>query len=317
MKILVTGANGFVGSALLYRLADDPAFEVLGAVRQKADTRHNRLVGDLVTWRDTDGMLAGLDAIVHCAARAHVMRDTADDPLAEFRKVNVEGTLNLAQQAADAGVKRFIFLSSIKVNGETTHDTPFTSFQPPQPKDAYGVSKLEAEEGLRRLAHKTGMELVIVRPPLAYGPGVKGNWQALTNVVRSGIPLPLGAIHNRRSFVALENLVDLIVTCLRHPAARGETFLVSDDKDVSTTTLLRNMAAALQRPARLIPVPQGLLCALLSLLGRQTIVERLCGSLQADISHTKETLGWKPVITMEAQLAKMTNGTSRDAIGKS
>jgi nucleoside-diphosphate-sugar epimerase len=199
------------------------------------------------------------------------------------------------------------------VNGETTRDAPFTPFQTPRPEDAYGVSKREAEEGLWQLAQETGMEVVVVRPPLVYGPGAKGNWRALESMVRRGVPLPLGGIRNHRSFVALENLVDLIVTCLRHPAAAGQTFLVSDGEDVSIPVLLHKVAAAWRRPARLIPLPQGVLRALLSLMGRRSAIDKLCASLQVDISHTRHTLGWEPVVSMDAQLAKMADGHAADS----
>jgi nucleoside-diphosphate-sugar epimerase len=256
MRILVTGARGFVGRALCAE-AVVRGMAVRGVTRCPCDLPtgvENVLVGgidDRTQWRD---VIAPCEVVIHLAARVHVMADTAADPLAEFRRVNVQGTLNLARQAAAAGVRRFVFVSSIKVNGEATQPgSPFTADDAPAPLDAYGVSKMEAEQGLREIARQTGMEVVIIRPPLVYGPGVKANFSAMMRWLKRGVPLPLGAIHNQRSLVALDNLVDLIVTCLTHPAAANQTFLVSDGEDVSTTELLRRMGQAMGHPARLIP----------------------------------------------------------------
>jgi nucleoside-diphosphate-sugar epimerase len=233
------------------------------------------------------------------------MHDESSDPLAEFRKVNVEGTLNLARQAAEAGVRRFIFISSIKVNGEGTPlGSPYRADAQPQPADSYGISKMEAEQGLRALAAETGMEVVIIRPTLVYGPGVKANFLSMMRWLHKGVPLPFGAIHNQRSLVALDNLVDLIVTCIDHPAAANQTFLVSDGEDLSTTELLRRMATALGKPARLLPVPSWLLEAGASILGKKALSQRLCGSLQVDISKTRELLGWTPPLSVDAALRK-------------
>lgn len=227
------------------------------------------------------------------------MSDTAADPLDEFRRVNVQGTLNLARQAAAAGVKRFAFVSSIKVNGESTQlGAPFKADDVPAPNDAYGLSKMEAEHGLREIALQTGIDVVIIRPPLVYGPGVKANFAAMMRWLRRGAPLPLGAIHNQRSLVALGNLVDLIVTCLMHPAAANQTFLVSDGEDVSTTELLRRMGNALGREARLLPVPASWLKMTAALLGRQDVAQRLCGNLQVDISKARTLLGWRPPVSV-------------------
>jgi UDP-glucose 4-epimerase len=251
----------------------------------------------------------GIDALVHCAARVHVMKDDATDPLEAYREVNVSGTLNLARQAAQAGVRRFIFVSSIKVNGETTQlGQPFTAEDAPSPLDPYGVSKLEAEQGLRDIEAQTGMEVVIVRSPLVYGPGVKANFASMMRWVASGIPLPLGAIHNARSMVALDNLVDLFVTCLKHPAAAGQTFLVSDGEDVSTTELLRRTAQAMGKRAFLLPVPAFVLEWGAALLGKRDVAQRLCGSLQVDINKTRRLLGWTPPLTLEQGLKKALEG---------
>lgn len=228
------------------------------------------------------------------------MDDKTADPLQAFRKVNVQGTLALARQAALAGVRRFIFISSIKVNGEgTVLGKPYTPFDMPAPQDPYGISKMEAEHGLRELAGATGMEVVIIRPVLVYGAGVKANFRSMMSWLNKGVPLPLGAIHNKRSLVSLDNLVDLIVTCVDHPAAANETFLVSDGEDLSTTEMLRRMGQALGKNARLLPVPAGLLEAGAAMLGKRAVAQRLCGSLQVDIRHTRETLNWNPPVSVD------------------
>jgi nucleoside-diphosphate-sugar epimerase len=237
------------------------------------------------------------------------MQDDAADPLDAYRLVNVEGTLNLALQAAAAGVRRFVFVSSIKVNGEATSPRrPFTADALPAPLDPYGVSKLEAEQGLRELEAKTSMEVVIVRPPLVYGQGVKANFASMLCWVARGIPLPLGAIHNARSMVTLDNLVDLLVTCLKHPAAAGHTFLVSDGEDVSTSELLRRTAHAMGRKAFLLPIPTFMLDWGAALLGKRAVAQRLCGSLQVDIEKTRHLLGWNPPLTLDQGLKKAVEG---------
>ena len=312
--ILVTGATGFVGRALVQRLlAEDESRRVAVAVRRGGQQWPQRVLprvtGDLEPSTDWSVALGGVSAVVHCAARVHVMSDTAADPLAEFRRVNVQGTLNLARQAAAVGARRFVFVSSIKVNGEATQlGRPFTADDAPAPLDAYGVSKMEAEQGLRELSAQTGMEVVIIRPPLVYGPDVKANFAAMMRWLRRGIPLPLGAIHNQRSLVALDNLVDLIVTCLSHPAAANQTFLVSDGEDVSTTELLQRMGQAMNRQARLIPVPAGMLTQAAALMGKRDVAQRLCGSLQVDIQKTRQLLGWKPPLTLDQGLKKAAQG---------
>jgi len=306
-RIMVTGATGFIGSELIKVLNTDTSRHVTAVVRNLDCNEQPGFIAVGCIDGDTNysTILSDIDVVIHVAARAHVMSDPALDPLTEYMKVNFHGTINLAQQAATAGVKRFVFVSSIKVNGESTTNIPFTAKCLPAPEDAYGASKLAAEEGLRQLAIDTGMDVVIIRPTLVYGPGVKGNFSTLIRLACRGLPLPLGAIHNRRSMVALDNLIDLIITCIDRPNAANQTFLVSDDQDVSTTELLQKMTHAFGKKARLIPIPMSWICGVASLLGRRAVADRLCGSLQVDITHTKETLGWKPPVTMEQQLAKI------------
>ncbi len=307
MKALVTGANGFVGREVLQRLNVMSSLQTVGSVRRAAGLTGTTVVevGDLTAQTDWSLTLAGADAVVHLAARVHVMKETEIDPLTAFRAVNVDGTLNLARQAAVAGVKRFVFVSSVKVNGESTPPgRAFTEADEHSPQDAYGQSKYEAEQGLRQLSACTGMEVVIVRPPLVYGLGVKANFASLTRAVQWGIPLPLGAVHNQRSLVALDNLVDFIVTCITHPQAANQTFLVSDGHDLSTTELVRGMAQAAGVPARLLPVPVWALQAGASLLGKGDALQRLCGNLQVDISKARSLLGWVPPVSVEEGLRR-------------
>ena len=304
--VLVTGANGFVGRALCVDLARR-GYSVRAAVRELS--RATGLPGQIVQVADIgadadwSSALAGIDAVVHLAARVHVMRDNVLQPRAAFRAVNVGATERLARAAVAQGVKRFVYVSSIKVNGEgTPPGRPYTSDDVPAPVDPYGISKHEAEQALRQLAQETGLEVVIIRPVLIYGPGVKANFLSMMRWLHWGIPLPLGAIKNQRSLVALDNLVDLIVTCLHHPNAPNQTFLVSDGQDLSTTALLRRTAAALGRPARLTPVPVRVLRTAARLLGKADFAERLCGSLQVDISKTRELLGWAPPVSVDEAL---------------
>ncbi|QDG71389.1 UDP-glucose 4-epimerase family protein [Janthinobacterium tructae] len=316
--ILVTGGTGFVGASVLCRLAEDGGTHALRAAVRRSDATvpygiEKVLVDALTANTDWTAALSGVTAVVHCAARVHIMDDTAQHPLDEFRRVNVQGTLTLARQAAAAGVQRFIFVSSIKVNGEMTEaGALFTADDVPAPVDAYGVSKLEAEQGLRELEAQTGMEVVIIRPPLVYGQGVKANFAAMMRWLARGVPLPLGAIPNQRSLVALDNMVDLMVTCLRHTNAAGQTFLVSDGQDTSTTELLQRMAQAMGRRAHLIPVPASMLKLGAKLIGKSDVAQRLCGSLQVDIEKTRRVLGWTPPLTLDQGLQKAAKGNVRE-----
>jgi len=307
LRHLITGASGFVGKPLCAELLRQ-GHEVRVAIRSTndlIDDYERAIVGSIDGGTDWTVALRGVQMVIHLAARVHVMNDTAIDALAECRKVNVEGTLNLARQAFKAGVQRFIFISSIKVNGEgTLLGQPFTAEDEPSPVDPYGISKREAEDALRQLAGETGMEMVIIRPPLIYGPGVKANFQSMMRWLDKGIPLPLGAIHNKRSFVALDNLIDLIMTCIAHPGAANQTFLAGDGEDLSTTELLQRMAAALGKKTWLLPVPSFLLEWVAKLLGKQAMAQRLCGSLQVDISKARDLLAWKPPVKIDVALKK-------------
>jgi nucleoside-diphosphate-sugar epimerase len=306
-QLLVTGAGGFVGRALTLEAvargltvrAASRCYSAFPAMIECVS------VGDIDGCTDWLNALKDCDVVVHLAARVHVMHDTKPDPLTEFRKVNVDGTLNLACQAVVAGVKRFVFISSIGVNGAETFNSPFVVQDEPAPHSPYAVSKHEAELGLQALAFETGMELVIIRPPIVYGPNAPGNFGSLINWLSRGLPLPLGAVtQNRRSLVALDNLVDFILTCLQHPKAANRTFLVSDGEDLSTAKLLQRMGKAMYRPARLLPVPVSLLTVAARLLGKTAVAQRLLSSLQVDISETCELLGWRPPVSVDEGLRR-------------
>jgi nucleoside-diphosphate-sugar epimerase len=308
MNVLLTGASGFVGKALLKTaqqrgLTVRPVFRTVTSASGHPEAVILPGLDCLSDWSEA---LQGIDVVIHTAARAHVMREEALDPLAEYRRVNVQGTLSLALQASAAGVRRFVFISSIKVNGEANlFGCPFTAHDDPAPEDDYGLSKAEAEFELLRIAFETGMEVTIIRPPLIYGPGVKGNFATLVNCVRRGLPLPLGGVtHNRRSFVGLDNLVDLIWVCAKHAKAANQIFLISDGEDLSTTELLRRIGKALRRPARLLYVPAAVISLMACLLGKKFISQRLLGSLQVDICKTCELLGWKPSVTVDEGLRR-------------
>ncbi|WP_379865408.1 UDP-glucose 4-epimerase family protein [Marinobacter sp. M5B] len=308
-NVLVTGSNGFVGRHLISGLCEHGLYNVRGAVRQVAGLSNSGIdtvmVGDMDAHTGWKSALHNVDVVIHTAARVHVMDDNARDPLGEFREVNVRGTLNLAQQAADNGVKRLIFISSIKVNGEeTSAGMPYTAGDTPAPEDPYGISKLEAEQGLLAIAEETGIEVVIIRPPLVYGPGVKGNFSSLMKFVGKGMPLPLGAVHNKRSLVACTNLVDFIIRCIDHPSAANQVFLVSDGEDLSTTELLKALSTAAGRHPRLIPIPHALLNFGATVLGKKRIASRVLGSLQVDISKNSELLDWVPKAKVEEELKR-------------
>jgi nucleoside-diphosphate-sugar epimerase len=308
MRIAVTGANGFVGTALLHILGNQ-GHEVVPCVRRRGVLAEALAVGEINSKTDWSKALATCDVVIHLAARVHVMRDMASDPIEAYRVTNVDGTLALARQAAIAGVKRFIFLSSVKVLGESTlPGCPFAATDVPAPQNAYGASKLEAEVALREIATQTGMELVIIRPPLVYGPGVKANFLALMQAVGRGVPMPLAALDNRRSLLALDNLVDLIAVCARHPAAAGQTLLVSDGEDLSTPELIRRLGRAMGRTAQLFWVPVWLLWLAATLLGKRDVMLRLAGNMQIDIAATRERLDWTPPISIDEGLRRAVAG---------
>lgn len=304
MKLLVTGASGFIGRALCARLSGTAGTELVGTVRS---ARHaappgvaieTREVGPDTRWHD---LLESVDVVVHTAARVHVRRDP--DSLAEYRRVNAEGTVSLARQAAVCGVRRFVFLSSVKVNGDNTQPgQAFRADDPPAPADAYGLSKHEAEVGLLRIAGDRGMEIVTIRPPLVYGPGVKANFLALMRWIYKGYPLPFARVQNLRSLIAVDNLVDLVVACCSHPRAANETFMAADGEDISTAELITRLAAALNRPARLLPLSPELLLACATISGRGERARKVLGNLQVDARRTRERLDWKPAVSLEQAL---------------
>ena len=305
--VLVTGANGFVGRALCAELARC-GYLVRGAVRESS--RAIELPGEVVAVGDLGGdtdwspALAGVQVVIHLAARVHVMQETAVDPGAVFRDVNVRATSGLARAAALHGVKRFVYVSSIKVNGEATTDKPFTPDDVPHPQDSYAVSKWEAEQVVRRIAKESGLEVAVVRPPLVYGPGVGGNFLRLLKLIERGVPLPLASIDNRRSMIYIGNLAAALITCAAHPAAAGTTYLVSDGEDVSTPQLIATLARLMEKSPRLWPFPSVILHSMGRLIGKADEIERLIGSLQVDSSRIRNKLGWTPPFAVEQGLAE-------------
>lgn len=315
MQILLTGANGFVGRAVCIK-ALASGLAVRGALRKKADKEANDLpanveqiaVGDINENTDWGSVLAGCHAVIHLAARVHVMHDTATDVLSEFRRVNVAATISLARQAATAGVKRFVYVSSIGVNGASTVAKPFSENDVPQPHSPYALSKWEAEQALQKIAAETGLEVVIVRPPLVYGPNAKGNFATLMAVVRKGLPLPFKNVHNARSFIYVENLADALIACATHEQAAGKTFLVSDGEDVSLSDLLRKLSILLGRKTRLFGLPNCVLRFLFRLAGKHDLVNKLLDSLQVDSSKIREELNWQPPYSLDEGLRATVKG---------
>jgi len=311
IRVLITGANGFVGRTVVDSLLASN-YSVKAAVRNRVNSLPESVIqieiGDLSETTDWADTFVDIDIVIHTAARVHIMDDDVADPLKEFRKVNVQATHDLASKAAADGVKRFIFLSSIKVNGESTKlNHPFKASDELFPTDPYGLSKYEAEKALLEIAKNSEMEVVIIRPPLVYGPGVKANFASMLKFMNKELPLPLGAIYNKRSFIALENLVSLITHCTcieKTPRAANQIFLISDDEDVSTSELLKKVAKALGKKAWLIPIPVSIMSFLAKIIGKSDVANRLFSSLQADSSKARELLSWKPIITMDEQLKK-------------
>ena len=305
MKILVTGATGFVGQRLIEVLIDQ-GHVVIGVGRQPLSpiSYYYQTIDNLVTYDGWSSLLKGCDVVIHLAARVHVMKDDSVNPLEEFLAVNVEGTLRLGNEACMAGVKRMIYISSIKVNGEVNYGVSFLESDKPNPSDPYAVSKWKAELALQKISIKGGLEVVIIRPPLVYGPGVKGNFASMVRWIKKGLPAPFGSVRNKRSLVALDNLVSLIVTCSAHPAAANQTFLVSDGEDVSTTELLESIGRLSGVRTILIPVPSIILRGLLVLIGKRGLALRLLGSLQVDITKAHDLLGWVPLISLEEGLRR-------------
>lgn len=298
MKLLLTGSTGFLGRALRKKLDDHLLILTSRSDDMENSSQFYKKI--LSSTEDFSDCLNGVDVVIHTAARVHQMNDLAKDPQKEFMETNCFGTLNLAKQSAEAGVKRFIFISSIKVNGEQTHlDRPFSFDDPRRPEDPYGISKANAERGLQKISNETSLEVTIIRPPLVYGPHVKANFAALLKLASRNFPLPLGGINNKRSFVALDNLVDLIVTCIDHPKAANQVFLVSDDNDISTSELFSIMVEAFDKKARLINISPNFLRLVAKLTGKEKLVNRLYGDLRVDIKHTKDTLNWTPVVSMD------------------
>ena len=307
-SVLVTGATGFIGNVLCQRLVAD-GYTVRYAVRSSDhpatalfSEMERCLIGEIGPDTDWSKALAGIDTIVHLAARVHQMKDHAADPLSEFRYVNVAGTDRLAQMAVKAGVKRFVFASSVKVHGEE-RDIRYRESDPLLPQDNYGISKMEAEQVLRQIEAESSLRVTIIRSPLVYGPGVKANFLSMMKVIASGVPLPLASVANKRSMIYVGNLVDAISLCVRHPTAAGRSYLVSDGDDVSTPELIRRVSSALNRPARLYPFPTAFLRLIGRLLGKSPAIERLTGTLQVDISNIRTELGWRPPFTMQDGLS--------------
>jgi len=307
-KILLTGASGFLGKGIIRYFETKPEHQLYMVFRKNnlgSNERHFS-VGNINGSTDFSTALSGKDVVIHTAGRAHIMNDKSTSPLSVYREVNVEGTMNLARQSIKAGIRRFIFISSSKVNGDLTlGSNGFSELSVPNPKDSYALSKYEAEQGLLKLARASNMEVVIIRPSLIYGPGVKGNFATLIRVVKLGFPLPIALINNKRSLIALDNLVDLISTCISHPYAVNQIFLASDGEDISSLNLIKKISVAFDLNLNIFPVPITMMKVAAKLTGRGLIADRLFGDHRVDISKAKKTLNWKPIITIDEQMQKI------------
>lgn len=309
MRILVTGANGFVGKALCEHLASSN-HEVIACTRkngQKSTGYSHFYIVAIDKNTEWKSLLLGVQVVIHLAARVHVMHEKAANSLSAFQEVNLHGTVNLARQAATAGVKRFAYVSSIKVNGEYSDEKPFTESDISNPQDPYAISKWQAEQALQEIGRETGMEVVIVRPPLVYGPEVKANFLHLLDIVNRALPLPLGSINNRRSMIYVGNLVDALMLCATHPKAAGQTYLVSDGDAISSPQLIKDIALAMRKPSRVFPFPLSIIQFCARLLGKSSVIERLTESLEIDSSKIRKELGWAPPYTMQQGLQATTD----------
>ncbi|MDA9816928.1 NAD-dependent epimerase/dehydratase family protein [Alphaproteobacteria bacterium] len=305
MNVLITGASGFLGKRLIEKISTDPTLSLTGSTRRnnKLSSVSSLVFGNLDSNFDWSHILKNQEVVIHAAGKAHIMDNKTVTSYNEYKKVNLDGTLRLAQQASISGVKRFIFISTIKVNGEKTKkNKPFTELDKPNPVDGYSLSKWEAEKKLIEISTKSGMEFVIIRPSLIYGPGVKGNFGKIISLIKRGLPLPLGAINNKRSFIAIDNLIDLITVCIKHPKASNQLFLAADGKDLSTSQLIKELAMSANKNLFLIPIPVIFLKFIASILRKKTVIDRLNESLQVDISKSKNLLNWTPPISIEKGL---------------
>lgn len=313
-KILLTGASGFIGKGIARYFKTTPENQLFMANRKNNLGLSNRYfcVGNINGSTDFSEALSGKDIVIHTAGRAHIMNDNSRSPLAAFREVNVDGTMNLARQSVEAGIKRFIFISSTKVNGDCTFGSNiFSDLSEPNPKDPYGLSKYEAEQGLLKLANNSNMKVIIIRPPLVYGPGVKGNFESLIKVVKLGFPLPIALIDNKRSLIALDNLIDLIVTCISHPDAVNQIFLASDGEDISTLNLVKKISVAFDQNPYIFPFPITMMKVATKLMGKGIIADRLFEDHRVNISKTQKVLNWKPVISIDDQIQKIASSYNK------